>query len=337
MHFKDAAFVILKEAGVPLHYNEITERALQRGLLETSGLTPSSSMGALLYTDTLKENSRFRRGDQKGTFALRTVPPSDIQHQINTISANVKKTLLKRLIQMGPRKFESLVKLLLDEMGLEETLVTEYSADKGVDVRGVLNAENLSKINVAVQAKRWKNNVGPKTVRELRGSLKVNEHGIIITPSDFTPSARIEAVEAGKSPISLINGNQLIELLIDYNVGVAVEEYKVPLLDEEFWSEILGEDFKSSQSPTTKSPERVINKPLPKFPLSIQASYKGDVYHAEMINIGGEVRYNGTVYETPSTAAKLITTGWKAVNGWDFWRYVSQETGELLKIGTLKR
>jgi hypothetical protein len=28
-------------------------------------------MGTLLYTDTLKPDSRFRRGDQKGTFALR--------------------------------------------------------------------------------------------------------------------------------------------------------------------------------------------------------------------------------------------------------------------------
>lgn len=336
MHFKDAAYVILKEAGVPLHYGEITLRALSQGILDSTGQTPDASMGAMLYTDTLKENSRFRRGDQKGTFALRAEPPSDIQHQINAISANVKKTLLKHLIQMGPRKFESLVKLLLDEMGLEETNVTKYSGDKGVDVRGTLNAENLSKINVAVQAKRWKNNVGSKIVRELRGSLKVDEHGIIITPSDFTPSAKTEAVAVGKSPISLINGKQLIELLIDYNVGVAVEEYKVPMLDEEFWNEILGEDFQSSLSHSPKSPQKVIKKSIPKFPLQIQATYKGDVYHAELLNIDGKVRYDGTIYGTPSTAAKIITTGWKAVNGWDFWRYVSKETGELLKIGTLK-
>ena len=77
MQFKDAAYVILKEAGEPLHYNEITERALSKGILVTSGQTPNASMGALLYTDTLKENSRFRRGDQKGMFTLRTEPPSD--------------------------------------------------------------------------------------------------------------------------------------------------------------------------------------------------------------------------------------------------------------------
>lgn len=336
MQFKDAAYIILKEAGEPLHYNEITVRALNKGILETSGQTPNASMGALLYTDTLKENSRFRRGDQKGMFTLRTEPPSDIQKQIDAIDAQVRKTLLKRLHQIEPRKFETLVKSLLDEMGLEETSVTKYGGDKGVDVRGILNAENLSKINVAVQAKRWKNNVGSKIVRELRGSLKVNEHGIVITPSDFTPSAKTEAEEEGKTPISLINGKQLVELLIDYKVGVAIEEYTVPLLDEEYWSEILGEDIHSTQDQPPKSTKKVVKKSLPNFPLPIQATYQRDVYHAELLDIDGKVRYEGTVYDTPSSAAKVITTGWKSVNGWDFWRYASQETGKLLKIGTLK-
>ena len=191
--------------------------------------------------ESLKEHSRFRRGDRKGFFTLRTEPPTDIQRQINAINSQVKKTLRNRLQKMEPRKFENLVKSLLDGMGLEETSVTSYSGDGGIDVRGTLNAENLSEINVAVQANRWKNNVGPKVVRELRGSLKVHEHGIVITPSGFTASAQSEADEPGKTHISLINGKQLVELLIEHQVGVAKEEYIVPVLDEEYWSEILGE------------------------------------------------------------------------------------------------
>jgi restriction system protein len=91
---------------------------------------------------------------------------------------------------MHPKKFEDLIQSLLVAMRLEETSVTPYSGDGGIDVRGVLNAEDLSKINVAVQAKRWKANVGASVVRELRGSLKVHEHGIVITPSDFTLAAK---------------------------------------------------------------------------------------------------------------------------------------------------
>ncbi|MBC8285835.1 MAG: restriction endonuclease [Nitrospinae bacterium] len=201
MQFKDAAFEILKKAGEPLHYNEITERAQVAEILTTSGQTPHATMGALLYTDTLKENSRFRRGGEKGTFILRAVGSGDIEQQINGINAQLKKTLRKRLLEMDPRKFEKLIQLLLDEMGLEETSTTSYAGDGGIDVRGVLNAENLSKINVAVQAKRWKGNVSTKVVRELRGSLRINENGIVVTPSGFTASAKAEADEAGKGRI----------------------------------------------------------------------------------------------------------------------------------------
>lgn len=78
MQFKDAAYEILKQADEPLYYNEITDRALEAKIRTTTGQTPHATMGALLYTDTLKEISRFRRGDRRGSFALRAKPSSDI-------------------------------------------------------------------------------------------------------------------------------------------------------------------------------------------------------------------------------------------------------------------
>jgi len=336
MKFKDAAYEILREVGDPLHYNDITDLALQRGILTTSGQTPHASMGALLYTDTLKENTRFRRGDSKGTFSLRIEPPSNIQRQINAINIQVCKTLTKRLLQMDPRQFENLVKLLLDEMGLEETSVTTYGGDGGIDVRGVLNAENLSQIDVAVQAKRWKNNVGPKVVRELRGSLKVHEHGIVITPSDFTPSAKAEADEPGKVHISLISGEQLVALLIEHQVGVANVEHTVQVLDEDYWSEILGDEEtvlegqSSVISPKKKTIYRV------KFPLPIQVNHKGQVHKAELLDLRGNVRYANQVFDSPSGAAKKVAVGWKSVNGWSFWRFYDAENKQWVVIRNLK-
>ena len=336
MQFKDSAYEILKDVGEALHYNEITDRALEAGTLTTSGQTPHSTMGALLYTDTLKENSRFRRGDRKGTFALRTEPSSDIQRQINAINTQVRKTLRKRLQQMEPRQFENLVKLLLDEMGLEETSVTTYGGDRGIDVRGVLNAENLSKINVAVQAKRWKGNVGPKVVRELRGSLIIHEHGIIITPSDFTPSARSEADESGKVHISLISGDQLVDLLIEHQVGVASVDHTVHVLDDEYWTEILGESVSELDTTHTVKPRKKAAIIEVKYPLPIQANYHGEIFHAELLDNKGRVRYAEKPYDTPSSAAKAVAVDWKSVNGWDFWCYQEYETGIWRKIGELR-
>ena len=237
---------------------------------------------------------------------------------------------------MEPRKFENLVKSLLDGMGLDETSVTSYSGDGGIDVRGTLNAENLSQINVAVQAKRWKSNVGPKVVRELRGSLKVHEHGIVITPSDFTASAQSEADEPGKTHISLINGNQLVELLIEHQVGVAKEEYIVPVLDEEYWSEILGE---SQSEPEEHQPETGSEGKQPveeKFPLPIQAEYKGEIYKAELLDLEGSIKYEGQVYDSPSGAAKVVAVDWKSVNGWAFWQFYDNQSGQWKNIGELR-
>ena len=67
-------------------------------------------------------------------------------------------------------------------------------------------------------------------VRDLRGSLKVAdaEQGLIITPSDFTLSAKTEAQAEGKTPITLLSGKELVDLLITYQVGVKQEQVTVP-------------------------------------------------------------------------------------------------------------
>jgi len=226
MQFKDAAYEILKKAGQPLHYKEIAARAKAAGLLETTGQTPEATMGAQLYTDTLDPDSRFRRGDQRGTFTLKSVPTGSIQQQIENIHAQVRKDLRKQLLQMPPQKFEELIRSLLERMGFEETETTPYSNDKGVDVRGVLRSNPLSVVKVAIQAKRWTNNVGSGVVSDVRGALKIadSEQGLIITPSGFTPSAVDEAHASGKTLIQLINGDQLVELLIQHKVGVKEEQ-----------------------------------------------------------------------------------------------------------------
>lgn len=341
MQFKDAAYVILTETGRPLHYREITAKALEKNLLETTGRTPESTMGALLYTDTLNSDSRFIRGKRPGTFALKSFYSSSIQQEINEININFRKELRSHLLRLHPQKFEELILRLLEAMGFEETEKTSFSNDKGVDVRGVLRSNPLSVVKVAVQAKRWNHNVGSDIVRNLRGSLRLadSEQGIIITPSDFTAGAIDEAKASGRTPIQLINGEQLLELLIQYHVGVKDEEYKIPVIDADYWKEVLAVDILEHELPTiandkqTKEPK--IGAKL-EFPVSIQSTYRGVIYQAKLLSQEGLVEYNGKTYQTPSTAAKIITTDWKSVNGWDFWHYLDPETGKLEKIGTLR-
>ncbi len=57
--FKGVAYEILKEAGVPLHSDEITERALRLGWLKTAGKTPNQTMNAQLVVDVNKRGARL--------------------------------------------------------------------------------------------------------------------------------------------------------------------------------------------------------------------------------------------------------------------------------------
>ncbi len=338
MRFKDAAYEILKQAGKPLHYSQITDRALAAALLDTSGQTPHASMGALLYTDTLNPDSRFRRGDERGTFVLKVNAPAGIQAQIENIKAQVRKDLRKHLYKMPPNKFEELIRQLLVQMGFEETETTPYSNDKGVDVRGILRTNPLSTVKIAIQVKRWTSNVGSGVVRDLRGSLKVadSEQGLVITPSDFTAEAKAESQAIGKTPITLINGEELVDLLIEHQVGVTQKPYIVPSVDSDFWSEVLGVSF-DSLDPEPAKPIPAKAKPAQSiYPLSIQGTHHDQVFTAELLNEKGAIRMNGQEYVTPSTAAKVVVTDWKEVNGWNFWRYLDIGSGEWKKIGTLR-
>ncbi len=69
--FKTAAIEILKEAERPMHYREITQLALDKGILHTNGKTPEDTMNSKLNTEisTLGDASSFIR-TARAIFAL---------------------------------------------------------------------------------------------------------------------------------------------------------------------------------------------------------------------------------------------------------------------------
>jgi len=238
--YLEAAYKILSEARQPLHYSEITHRALEQNLLQPTGLTPDATMGSRLYTDTQQEESLFIRVG-KGWFDLAKQRPGGIEEQVQLINRRTREQFHDLLLTMPAKRFESLIMELLLKMGFDEgTLqVTPFSGDGGIDVVGVYKAAGLTEVNAAVQAKRWKGNVGAPIVTQLRGSLQVHQQGIIITTSGFSTIARKEAIAPGKTRIALIDGQELVEMLIKHRVGALEKRLIVDALDEEWWGELL--------------------------------------------------------------------------------------------------
>lgn len=140
-------------------------------------------------------------------------------------NASVRSALHGQLLNMEPGDFEELVGHLLAAVGFEEVTVTKRSADGGIDVRGVLVVAGSVRTKMAVQVKRWRNNVQAPVVQRVRGSLGAHEQGLIVTTSDFSPGARDEAARVDASPVGLVNGDQLVSLLMEHELGVAKRSY----------------------------------------------------------------------------------------------------------------
>ena len=126
------------------------------------------------------------------------------------------KVVLKQILELDSGEFEILVGHLLTALGFEGTKVVGKPGDGGVDVTGELNVSNLARIKVYVQAKRYKmtSKIDAKTVKQLRQSIPNHGQGAFITTADYQAKATDVAVEEGFPRIGLINGDQLVDLLV---------------------------------------------------------------------------------------------------------------------------
>ncbi|MFO7632018.1 MAG: restriction endonuclease, partial [Caldilinea sp.] len=289
MTYLDAAYAVLQAAKQPLHYSDITRRALEHELIVPTGLTPEATMGSRLYTDTQAEGSRFVRVG-RGVFDLATPRRGGIEEQVQSINRQTRERLGHLLHSMPAKRFESLVMELLLAMGFDESTleVTPYQGDGGIDVTGVYRAAGLTEVNVAVQAKRWKGNVQAPTVTSLRGSLQVHQQGIIITTSDFSSGARKEAIAPNKTHITLIDGEQLIDLLIKHRVGVVERSLTVNALDEEWWGELLNVETTASVEPSTVEAQRTEGIPDAGAPAQVAPAKSSTERKPEAITLFGE-------------------------------------------------
>lgn len=125
--------------------------------------------------------------------------------------------VIERVLELDPTEFELLVKSVLEALGFEAEH-TGKAGDGGVDVRGTLDVDSFAKIRVFVQAKRYK--VGTKItasiVRQLRQTIPNGAQGAFITTAEYQAAARDVAEEPGFPRIGLINGRQLVDLLVKH-------------------------------------------------------------------------------------------------------------------------
>ena len=170
-------------------------------------------------------------------------PDERIDELVRSMNRKLALELLEQLRGKEAAFFEHVVVRLLVKMGYGGSMedagrAVGRSGDGGID--GIIKQDRLGLDNVYVQAKRYaaENSVGAGEVRNLAGALQMHKatKGVLITTSGFTKDAITTARQIGT--IVLVDGEQLAQLMIEYDLGVATEAvYPVKKVDQDFFDE----------------------------------------------------------------------------------------------------
>ena len=204
--------VTLTEKGL---YLDIDKLDVQKEIME-----PSKK-----FWEELRQNNKKDKAD--------IAESEDAPQAEEKIKDDFKESLLAAIAKMSPKKFEAFSRALLNRMGVEFTEKgVQISNDGGIDGYGYhTDANDFRTTRVVIQCKRY--NVAPVSEPEINQFLGAMnkyqaDYGVFITNGRFTNAARITAREG--SPITLIDGNELVRLVIKYELYIT--PVKTYVLDE---------------------------------------------------------------------------------------------------------
>lgn len=109
------------------------------------------------------------------------------------------------------------------------------SGDEGID--GIIKEDRLGLDVIYVQAKKWDGNVGRPEVQKFAGALQGQraKKGIFITTSSFSRDA-IDFASRIDTKIVLMDGNSMVQFMIDRNVGVSTSNtYEIKKIDHDYF------------------------------------------------------------------------------------------------------
>jgi len=178
--------------------------------------------------------------DGNGKAQPELTPEEILENSYQDLRNQLANEILERVMQCPPEFFENLVVDLLVGMGYggsrsDAGQAVGRSGDDGID--GIIKEDRLGLDVVNIQAKRWQNTVGRPEIQAFVGSLAGNraKKGVFITTSKFSNDAK-DYVRRIEQKVVLIDGEQLAQLMIDYDIGVSKEaQYVIKKIDFDYF------------------------------------------------------------------------------------------------------
>ncbi|MDT3673345.1 restriction endonuclease [Microcystis wesenbergii] len=188
--------------------------------------------------ETITLESNLSTSDQEQN------PEELLENSYQEIRQALATDLLFILRKLSPDAFEKLVVKLLVKMGYGGSIrdagkAVGKSGDQGID--GIIKEDRLGLDIIYIQAKRWADNnaVGRPEIQKFVGALAGQgaKKGIFITTYYFTKEA-LEYAPRNEIKIVLIDGEELGQLMIDYNLGVSTQKiYEIKRIDHDYFGD----------------------------------------------------------------------------------------------------
>lgn len=204
------------------HSSAIAEAEIQRIASSNLDAPIASKSSKMVATDEIHANAS---------------PDDQLEQALQALRQATADELLEMLLAVTPSRFEVIVLDVLHGLGYgisrQDLQRVGGSGDAGID--GVISLDKLGLEKVYVQAKRWQGTVGRPELQAFYGALagQKAKRGVFITTSAFTT----QALDFAKSVegIVLIDGERLVNLMMDTEVGVTSRTLKVPSLDSDYF------------------------------------------------------------------------------------------------------
>lgn len=234
----------LSKAGLLEVTGKARFRITERGL-EVLRKAPSRIDNRFLkqFPEFVEFKAKSRQGLEKPEAEpLPQTPAEVLEQSYQILRQELARELLERIKKCSAAFFERLVVDLLVAMGYggsrqDAGQAIGRSGDGGID--GIIKEDKLGLDVVYIQAKRWEATVGRPIVQAFAGSLEGQKarKGVLITTSQFSQDA-IDYVSRIEKRIVLIDGQELAQLMIDYDIGTAeVARYVIKKVDSDYFGE----------------------------------------------------------------------------------------------------
>lgn len=228
----------LKKGGYIFYPERGNVQVTEKGLKQKVGLSLKSIVEDSGIANFYSEENTKNQSAKKEIKEIINASPQDlIDKGFSQIDNEVKIELLEKLKSIDPYFFEKVILILLKKMGYGEFKETPKSGDGGID--GIINEDKLGLDKIYIQAKRFnENKVREKDIRNFIGAMSGDTNkGVFVTTSFFDIGA-IEKAKNAHHKIILIDGNQLVNLMHEFNVGIQIKAtYEVKQIDEDFFEE----------------------------------------------------------------------------------------------------